>query len=47
LLYGGYETNPAAAFKPGTCAAGAFTGTGSLTESGALIRSRIRTADNF
>jgi len=36
-----------AALKPGTCASGAFTGTGSLTESGALIRSRIRTADNF
>ena len=36
-----------AALKPGTCAAGTFTGTGSLTESGALIRSRIRTPDNF
>ena len=36
-----------AALKPGSCASGAFTGTGSLTESGALIRSRIRTADNF
>ncbi|AGL17173.1 cellulase family glycosylhydrolase [Actinoplanes sp. N902-109] len=36
-----------AALKPGTCASGSFTGTGALTESGALIRSRIRTADNF
>ena len=31
-----------AAFKPGTCNAGAFAGTGSLTESGALVRNRIR-----
>ncbi|WP_433790254.1 cellulase family glycosylhydrolase [Actinoplanes sp. CA-252034] len=31
-----------AAFKPGTCSAGSFSGTGSLTESGALLRNRIR-----
>jgi endoglucanase len=31
-----------AAFKPGTCTAGGFAGTGSLTESGALLRNRIR-----
>ncbi|MEU4692863.1 cellulase family glycosylhydrolase [Actinoplanes sp. NPDC023714] len=31
-----------AAFKPGTCNAGAFSGTGSLTESGTLVRNRIR-----
>ncbi|WP_239143231.1 cellulase family glycosylhydrolase [Actinoplanes philippinensis] len=31
-----------AAFKPGTCNAGSFSGTGSLTESGALVRNRIR-----
>ena len=31
-----------AALKPGTCNAGAFSGTGSLTESGALIRNRLR-----
>ncbi|MFC4063969.1 cellulase family glycosylhydrolase [Actinoplanes subglobosus] len=31
-----------AAFKPGTCNAGTFAGTGSLTESGALLRNRIR-----
>jgi hypothetical protein len=36
-----------AALKPGSRAAGAFIGTGPLTESGALIRGRIRTADNF
>ncbi|BCY12350.1 endoglucanase [Actinoplanes sp. L3-i22] len=33
--------------KPGACAAGTFSGTGVLTESGQLIRSRIRTADDF
>ncbi|GAA2883014.1 endoglucanase [Actinoplanes cyaneus] len=33
--------------KPGACAAGTFSGTGGLTESGQLIRSRIRTADDF
>jgi endoglucanase len=31
-----------AAFKPGTCNAGGFAGTGSLTESGVLLRNRIR-----
>ncbi|MEU4623701.1 cellulase family glycosylhydrolase [Actinoplanes sp. NPDC023801] len=31
-----------AALKPGTCSAGSFAGTGSLTESGALLRNRIR-----
>ncbi|MBW6435432.1 cellulase family glycosylhydrolase [Actinoplanes hulinensis] len=36
-----------AALKPGTCAGGSFAGTGVLTESGQLMRSRIRTADNF
>jgi endoglucanase len=36
-----------AALKPGTCASGTYAGTGVLTESGALVRSRIRTADNF
>jgi endoglucanase len=36
-----------AAFKPGTCAGGSYAGTGVLSESGALLRSRIRTADNF
>lgn len=33
--------------KPGACAAGTFAGTSVLTESGQLIRSRIRTADDF
>ncbi|GAA2388279.1 cellulase family glycosylhydrolase [Dactylosporangium salmoneum] len=36
-----------AAFKPGTCAAGSYTNTAQLTESGAYVRNRIRTADNF
>jgi endoglucanase len=36
-----------AALKPGTCASGTYAGTGVLTESGALVRSRIRTPDNF
>ncbi|MEV0902341.1 cellulase family glycosylhydrolase [Actinoplanes sp. NPDC049802] len=36
-----------AALRPGTCAGGSFAGTGVLTESGQLMRSRIRTADNF
>ncbi|HWS37448.1 MAG TPA: cellulase family glycosylhydrolase [Actinoplanes sp.] len=31
-----------AALKPGTCAAGAFGGTSVLTESGALLRNRLR-----
>jgi endoglucanase len=36
-----------AAFRAGTCAAGTYTGTGVLSESGALLRNRIRTADTF
>ena len=36
-----------AAFRAGTCAGGTYAGTGVLSESGALLRSRIRTADNF
>jgi endoglucanase len=36
-----------AALKPGTCASGTYAGTGVLTESGVLLRNRIRTADNF
>jgi endoglucanase len=36
-----------AAFKPGTCSGGTYAGTGVLTESGKLIRARIRTADSF
>ncbi|WP_405094070.1 cellulase family glycosylhydrolase [Micromonospora sp. NBC_01392] len=36
-----------AALRPGTCAAGNFTGTSVLTESGAYLRNRIRTPDNF
>jgi endoglucanase len=33
--------------KPGACNAGTFSGTTPLTESGQLIRSRIRTPDDF
>ncbi|MGC9382283.1 cellulase family glycosylhydrolase [Streptomyces sp. MH13] len=36
-----------AAFKPGTCDGTDYSGSGVLTESGALIKSRISTADNF
>ncbi|MEU1753595.1 cellulase family glycosylhydrolase [Micromonospora matsumotoense] len=36
-----------AAFRPGTCYGGTYTGTGVLTESGAFMRDRIRTPDNF
>jgi endoglucanase len=36
-----------AAFKPGTCAAGSYTNSAQLSESGAYVRGRIRTADNF
>ncbi|MER7719615.1 cellulase family glycosylhydrolase [Streptomyces flaveolus] len=36
-----------AAFKPGTCDGGDYSGSGVLTESGALIKNRISTADNF
>ncbi|MDI6100068.1 cellulase family glycosylhydrolase [Actinoplanes sp. NEAU-A12] len=31
-----------AALRPGTCNAGSFAGTGSLTESGAMLRNRLR-----
>ncbi|HST80771.1 MAG TPA: cellulase family glycosylhydrolase [Kineosporiaceae bacterium] len=39
-----------AAFKPGTCSAtsyAGYAGTGPLNQSGALVRSRISTPDNF
>lgn len=36
-----------AVFTPGTCAAGAYSGTGRLKEAGVWIRDRIRTADDF
>ncbi|MDG4801089.1 cellulase family glycosylhydrolase [Micromonospora sp. WMMD980] len=36
-----------AALRPGTCAAGTFTGPSVLTESGAYMRDRIRTPDAF
>ncbi|WP_327010024.1 cellulase family glycosylhydrolase [Dactylosporangium sp. NBC_01737] len=36
-----------AAFNPGTCAAGSWTNSSSLSTSGAWVRGRIRTADNF
>jgi endoglucanase len=36
-----------AALKPGTCASGTFAGTGVLSESGVLLRNRIRTPDSF
>jgi endoglucanase len=36
-----------AALKPGTCSGTKYAGTGVLTESGAFIRSQIRTADDF
>jgi endoglucanase len=36
-----------AAFKAGTCAGSTYAGTGVLTESGNLIRARIRTPDDF
>ncbi|MFJ4481131.1 cellulase family glycosylhydrolase [Streptomyces longwoodensis] len=36
-----------AAFKPGTCDGGDYSSSGVLTESGALVKSRISTADNF
>ncbi|GAA3463901.1 cellulase family glycosylhydrolase [Saccharothrix longispora] len=35
------------AFRPGTCNGGTYTGSGVLTESGALIKSRISTPDDF
>ncbi|GGS56625.1 cellulase family glycosylhydrolase [Actinokineospora fastidiosa] len=36
-----------AAFRPGTCNGGTYTGSGVLTESGAYIKSRISTPDTF
>jgi endoglucanase len=36
-----------AAFRSGTCAAGSYSNSASLSESGAYVRGRIRTADNF
>lgn len=36
-----------AAFKPGTCNGSDYSSSGVLTESGALIKSRISTADDF
>ncbi|MCX0247413.1 cellulase family glycosylhydrolase [Streptomyces drozdowiczii] len=36
-----------AAFKPGTCDGGDYSSSGVLTESGALLKSRISTPDNF
>ncbi|BCL17998.1 cellulase family glycosylhydrolase [Micromonospora sagamiensis] len=36
-----------AAFRPGTCYGGTYAGTAVLTESGAFMRNRIRTPDNF
>jgi endoglucanase len=35
------------AFRPGTCGGSTYAGTGVLTDSGAFMRSRIRTPDNF
>ncbi|MFD7705411.1 cellulase family glycosylhydrolase [Streptomyces caelestis] len=36
-----------AAFRPGTCGGTDYSGSGVLTESGALLKSRISTPDNF
>ncbi|SCF13375.1 endoglucanase [Micromonospora haikouensis] len=36
-----------AAFRPGTCYGGTYTGTSVLTDSGNYMRNRIRTPDNF
>ncbi|MFC5168999.1 cellulase family glycosylhydrolase [Streptomyces mutomycini] len=36
-----------AAFRPGTCDGGDYSSSGVLTESGALLKSRISTADSF
>ncbi|MGX6602706.1 cellulase family glycosylhydrolase [Micromonosporaceae bacterium Da 78-11] len=35
------------AFRPGTCGGTTYAGTDVLTQSGAFVRSRIRTADSF
>ncbi|MDF6018607.1 cellulase family glycosylhydrolase [Streptomyces sp. JH34] len=36
-----------AAFRPGTCGGGDYSGSGVLTESGALLKNRISTPDSF
>jgi len=36
-----------AAFTSGTCSSGSFSGTSNLSQSGAFMRSRIMTSDNF
>src|SRR3712207_50233 len=36
-----------AALRPGTCNGGDYSSSGVLTESGALLKARISTADNF
>ncbi|MFI9816340.1 cellulase family glycosylhydrolase [Saccharothrix variisporea] len=36
-----------AALRPGTCNGSTYTGSGVLTESGAFVKNRISTADNF
>ncbi|MFF8601327.1 cellulase family glycosylhydrolase [Streptomyces sp. NPDC015232] len=36
-----------AAFRPGTCTGGDYSSSGVLTESGALIKSRVSSADTF
>ncbi|MGC0407037.1 hypothetical protein RKD31_000280 [Streptomyces sp. SAI-163] len=36
-----------AAFRPGTCGGTDYSSSGVLTESGALLKSRISTADDF
>ncbi|GIH08508.1 hypothetical protein Rhe02_65750 [Rhizocola hellebori] len=41
------SSETSAAFNPGTCAGTSFTGTGVLKPSGAWVRDRIRTPDNF
>ncbi|GAA4610452.1 endoglucanase [Actinoplanes octamycinicus] len=43
----GDKSEGSSILKPGACASGTFSGTTPLTESGQLIRSRIRTADDF
>ncbi|WP_239082427.1 cellulase family glycosylhydrolase [Actinoplanes teichomyceticus] len=43
----GDKSEGSSILKPGACSSGSFSGTGALTESGQLIRSRIRTADDF
>ncbi|WP_229830090.1 cellulase family glycosylhydrolase [Actinoplanes ianthinogenes] len=43
----GDKSEGSSILKSGACGGGTFSGTGPLTESGRLIRSRIRTADDF